>query len=154
MSHTTTNTAKDRARTFIWNEETSCGPAPDHASVCRRLKFFQYFKTEVVKHVSSHSCHLRKTTKKRSKTCVTPAHLGGKGGKLESLLAAGNKSMESSYRTPVARQEAHSYSSGSSSDPTNSAVSSTSSSASEGAISFILNSLNLMNSAFLLYFTF
>ena len=42
--------------------------------------------------------------------------------------------MESSYRTPVARQEAHSSSSGSSSDPTNSAVSSTSSSASEGAI--------------------
>ena len=71
---------------------------------------------------------------KSSKTCVTPAHLGGKGGKFESLLAAGNKSMESSYRTPVARQEAHSSSSGSSSYPSTSAVSFTSSSASEGVI--------------------
>ena len=75
-----------------------------------------------------------KQQEKSSKTCVTPAHLGGKGGKFESLLAAGNKSMESSYRTPVVRQEAHSSSSGSSSDPTNSTVSSTSSFASEGAI--------------------
>jgi hypothetical protein len=43
-----------------------------------------------------------KQQKNSSKACVTPAHLGGKGGKFESLLAAGNKSMESSYRTPVA----------------------------------------------------
>ena len=51
--------------------------------------------------LSAKRARLRSSQTSSAIACVTPAHLGGKGGKFDSLLAAGSKSLETSCRTPA-----------------------------------------------------